>query len=166
MSCKPPALHEYLRFYFRGGDGCRPGRLLFDLRLIGKSYGPSRDRRAAAAAATAVAAAFLAALPPCPRLGGVHTTNAAGRILNHKFMAPACSARSTLELSRGEACVALLQRFTLFTTRSPSIRSRPPLRSFDPARCLHARQLSRTKYELINYPIAADLFAVELTFVK
>lgn len=62
-----------------------------------------------------------------PRLGGVHTTNAAGRILNHKFMAP-CARCS--ELSRGEVCVALLQRRTLFITRSPSLRSRSPLRSF------------------------------------
>lgn len=44
-----------------------------------------------AAAATALLVASL------PRLGGVYTTNAAGRILNHKFMAPrpACSARSS-----------------------------------------------------------------------
>lgn len=45
----------YLRFYFRSRDGCRPSRLLFDLRLIGKSYGPSRDGRAAAVAAAATA---------------------------------------------------------------------------------------------------------------
>lgn len=36
-------------------------------------------------AAAAAATALLVALP---RLEGVHTTNAAGRILNHKFMAP------------------------------------------------------------------------------
>lgn len=62
-----------------------------------------------------------------PRLGGVHTANAAGRILNHKFMAP--RARRP-ELSHGEVCVALLQRCTLFITRSPSLRSRSSLRSF------------------------------------
>lgn len=33
----------YLWFYLGASDGCRPGRLLFDLRLIGKSYGPRRD---------------------------------------------------------------------------------------------------------------------------
>ena len=56
-------LGEYLRFYFCSRDGCRPGRLLFDLRLIGKSYGPSRDRRAAGAAAAAPATALLV-VPP------------------------------------------------------------------------------------------------------
>lgn len=54
---------------------------------------------------------------PSLRLGGVHKTNAAGRILNHKFMVPRFTRRSATELSRGEACVALLQRHTLFITR-------------------------------------------------
>jgi len=56
MSPGRELLGEYLRFYFRGRGGCRPGRLLFDLRLIGKNYEPSRDRRVAGAIAAAVAA--------------------------------------------------------------------------------------------------------------
>lgn len=119
----------YLRFYFRGRDGCRPGRLLFDLRLIGKSYGLSRDGRAAATAAAAAAAAAAAnASLPSLRLGGVHTTNAAGRILNHKFMAPrALLAARRPSYRAGKACVALLQRHMLFITRLCLSISFPPV---------------------------------------
>lgn len=60
--------------------------------------------------------------PRIPRLGGVHTTNAAGRILNHKFMVRSRSARSPPPrvIARGNVRgVTSTPRSLLFITRSP-----------------------------------------------